>query len=212
MIEPAQRRGFLIVFEGIDGTGKSTQIDLLAAFLGDCGHPVVTTREPTDGPHGRRIRSLYHERAQVSREEELALFIADRRDHVQAVIAPALAHGSVVLCDRYFLSTAAYQGAAGFDPDEIITMNRFAPDPDLALLFELDPTLAVQRIMHHRGDQLNEFEHLDYLQKVDTVFRRMRLPYIRRIDATPSAAVVQCAVRAAVRQLCDQHRTKGALQ
>ncbi|MBE0582485.1 MAG: dTMP kinase [Desulfofustis sp.] len=202
-----QVSGRLIVFEGIDGTGKSTQLSLLQHHLEDRGYSVVATREPTDGVYGQKIRALYRSRDTVSREEELALFIADRRDHVAAVLAPALAGGQIVLCDRYFLSTAAYQGAAGLDPDRIIARNAFAPTPDLALLFELDPREALRRITEHRGDQPNDFEQLDYLQKVDTVFRRMRLPYIKRIDAGPSADLIQQMVRKLVDELLDHHQT-----
>lgn len=199
-------RGRLIVFEGIDGTGKSTQLQFLRRFLEDRGLRVVATREPTDGPHGQRIRNLYRHREQVSRLEELELFLADRRQHVETLIEPSLAGGSIVLCDRYFLSTAAYQGAAGLDPDQIIERNRFAPVPDLALLFELDAAEAVHRIIEQRGDRLNDFEQLDYLQKVDTVFRQMRLPYIRRVDASLPAEDIQRVVRDLVNNLFNQQK------
>ena len=127
-------RGVLIVFEGIDGTGKSTQLALLSSSLKKDGYDVITTREPTDGRYGRQIRALYSNRVSVSREQELDLFLSDREEHVNEVIGPSLALKRIVLCDRYFLSTAAYQGAAGFDPLAIIERNNFAPMPDLALL------------------------------------------------------------------------------
>jgi len=202
-----QGNGRLIVFEGIDGTGKSTQLHLLQRYLEACGNRVVATREPTDGEYGQAIRSLYHSRNTLSREEELALFMNDRREHVTTVIAPALALGRIVLCDRYFLSTAAYQGAAGLDPELIIAQNGFAPPPDLALVFELDPREAVRRITEHRGELPNDFEQLDYLQKVDTVFRSMRLPYIRRIDASPAADQIQQRVRTLVDGLLGHHQS-----
>ncbi len=202
-----QGNGRLIVFEGIDGTGKSTQLHLLQRYLEARGNRVVATREPTDGEYGQAIRSLYRNRNTLSREEELALFISDRREHVTTVIAPALALGRIVLCDRYFLSTAAYQGAAGLDPELIIARNGFAPPPDLALVFELDPREAVRRITEHRGELPNDFEQLDYLQKVDTVFRSMRLPYIRRIDASPAADQIQQRVRTLVDGLLGHHQS-----
>lgn len=113
-----ERKGLLIAFEGIDGTGKTTQIELLAEILRQRGLSVVATREPTDGQYGRKIRELYKNRKSVTPEEELALFLDDRREHVAQVIAPALASGKVVLTDRYYYSTAAYQGAAGHDPQK----------------------------------------------------------------------------------------------
>ncbi len=199
--------GRLIVFEGIDGTGKSTQLRLLWHYLEARGNRVVATREPTDGAYGRKIRSLYRSRSTLSPEEELALFINDRCEHVTSVLAPALADGRIVLCDRYFLSTAAYQGAVGLDPELIIARNGFAPPPDLALIFELEPQEAVRRITEHRGELPNDFEQLDYLQKVDTVFRSMRLPYIRRIDASPAADQIQQRVRDLADGLLDHHQS-----
>ena len=127
MMAKVQRKGLLIVFEGTDGTGKSTQVQLLSQYLQDQGYPVVVTREPTEGQYGRKIRSLYMHRNTCSREEELELFLADRREHVQQLLAPALTQGKIILCDRYFLSTAAYQGARGFDPENILRMNRVCP-------------------------------------------------------------------------------------
>ena len=109
--------GLFIVIEGIDGTGKSTQLHLLAEKLRQLGYAVVATREPTNGPYGQKIRELFVDRGAVSQEEELELFIADRDQHVKEVIAPALADGCVVICDRYYLSTIAYQGANGMDLD-----------------------------------------------------------------------------------------------
>jgi dTMP kinase len=112
--------GLFIVFEGIDGTGKSTQLHLLAEKLRQLNYAVVATREPTNGPYGKKIRELFVDRGVVSREEELELFIADRDQHVKETIAPALEDGCVVICDRYYLSTLAYQGANGMDMDIIL--------------------------------------------------------------------------------------------
>ena len=103
-------KGLLIVFEGIDGTGKSTQMSLLGRFLREKGLTVIETREPTNGQFGQQIRALYTNRNGVSPEQELELFLADRQEHVDNVLTPALQEGKIILCDRYFLSTAAYQG------------------------------------------------------------------------------------------------------
>ncbi len=180
------RKGILIVFEGADGTGKSTQLELLGRYLHDKRFPVITTREPTQGKYGQIIRSLYVNRNNYSREEELELFLADRREHVQEVIAPALEEGKVILCDRYFLSTAAYQGARGFDPENILKLNHFAPDPDLALLFQVPVDIGLHRITSGRGDKLNDFEQRENLGKVAAIFSSIKRPYIQPIDATRS--------------------------
>jgi len=214
------RKGLLIVFEGIDGTGKSTQMSLLARALQKKGLPVIETREPTMGQYGRRIRELYTNRRQVSPEQELELFLADRREHVESLLLPALREGKIVLCDRYFLSTAAYQGHAdavadrsyscsggcdprpnpdgGFSPAEIIEKNSFAPTPDLALLFRVPPPVGIQRITASRGDTPNDFERESALQKVTAIFDSLNLPYIHRIDATGSIESVHQLVLRAV--------------
>ena len=178
------KKGCLIVFEGIDGTGKSTQLQLLEKHLSiGCGLNVICTREPTDGVYGRKIRALYNNREGVTLEEELGLFIKDRQDHVHNLIEPALAEKKVILCDRYYLSTIAYQGAAGSDTEAIARMNNFAPEPDLALLFQLSPEISIKRITQKRGDSLNDFEQHESLKKVADIFENMNFPYIQRIDS-----------------------------
>ena len=196
------RRGLLIAFEGIDGTGKSSQIQLLAATLEQLGYQVVTTREPTDGRNGRKIRSLFSSRARITPDEELELFMADRREHVREVIEPALRSGRIVLTDRYYLSTAAYQGAVGRDPEKIMAANEaFAPVPDLVVLLTLTPDQAIQRIRTLRGEALNDFEQEDTLIRVAAIFAGLDRGYITRIDAAASLVVVRAQVEARVRRL-----------
>ncbi len=199
-------KGVLIVFEGIDGTGKSTQLELLAKALREKGYPVVSTREPTDGPYGKKIRNLYVNRNGVSRKEELELFLADRREHVENLLLPALGDGKIVLCDRYYLSTIAYQGAAGFDLDEIMRMNSFAPQPDLALIFQATPATSIERITKKRGDILNDFEQVESLAKVATVFESLDLPYVRRIDATGTIESIHASVIEATEKILLQNQ------
>jgi dTMP kinase len=196
------KRGILIAFEGIDGTGKSTQIDMLADYLSAKGHEVVTTREPTDGPYGRKIRSLFASRHHLTAEEELALFMADRREHVRELLVPALAEGKVVLTDRYYLSTAAYQGAVGHDPARIIAANEeFAPIPDLVLLLTLSPAESVHRIQNLRGEPLNDFEREDGLAGVAAIFAGFEMAYITRVDAAASPAEVHREIVAKVDEI-----------
>ncbi len=194
-------RGLFIAFEGIDGTGKSTQLQLLADYLRSRGLEVVETREPTDGPYGRRIRELYVDRGSCTPEEELDLFIQDRKQHVAEVIAPALASGKAVLTDRYYYSTAAYQGAAGCDPDRIFSANSFAPVPDMVLLLTMDPEVSVQRIEQSRGETCNDFEQLEQLKKVADLFAGFSDNCITRIDATDAVDQVQADIRRAVQPL-----------
>ena len=195
------KRGLLIAFEGIDGTGKSTQLPLLADWLRGQGCAVVETREPTDGPYGREIRALYRDRSRVSRERELELFVLDRRQHVTECILPALEQGRIVLTDRYYFSTAAYQGAGGSDPAAIFAANAFAPEPDLVVLLTLPVGEGVARIRDLRGETLNDFEQQEQLEKVAALFASFPHDCIVRIQAARPVAAVQAAIREAVRPL-----------
>lgn len=176
-------KGVLIVFEGTDGTGKSTQLSLLEKYLHNNHYPVVATREPTTGKYGQEIRRLYMQRDTRTPREELELFLADRKDHVDNVINPSLLSGKIVLCDRYFLSTIAYQGAIGFDINELVSLNSFAPDPDIALLFHAPLDTGRKRITEGRGETLNDFEKIENLKKVTTIFDSLSYDYIQRINA-----------------------------
>lgn len=199
-------RGILIAIEGIDGTGKSTQVGLLADYLSSSGCTVVQTREPTDGPFGKKIRQLFVDRGQCTPEEELALFIEDRRQHVREVIGPALAAGHIVVTDRYYYSTAAYQGAAGHDPDEVFAKNSFAPEPDLVILLTMTPQESLARIKELRGEELNDFEQEDQLYKVAALFDSFNNACIARIPADGSLRQVGDKIRATVDSLLQEKK------
>ncbi|MDY0391439.1 MAG: dTMP kinase [Desulfobulbus oligotrophicus] len=195
------KTGVLIAFEGIDGTGKSTQLPLLAGFLRDRGYTVVETCEPTSGPYGQQIRALYGNRQQVSPDQELELFLQDRRQHVIKCIQPALEQGAIVLTDRYYFSTAAYQGAAGCDPEQIFSRHDFAPEPDLVLLLTLTPEESLSRIRNLRGESPNDFEQQEQLEKVAALFASFSQSCIVRIPAALPIMEVQAAIRNVVQQL-----------
>lgn len=191
-------RGLFLVIEGIDGTGKSTQAQRLAEWLRELGREVVTSREPTDGPWGRKLRESAAT-GRLSPEDELEYFLRDRRQHVEEVIAPALAAGKVVILDRYYFSTMAYQGARGFDPAEIRRRNEeFAPVPDLLLVLDLEVDAALERI-GARGDTANEFEKRDSLQRCREVFLSLAgEPFVRVISTNGTPDEVGAAIREAV--------------
>jgi dTMP kinase len=164
------QRGKLIVVEGIDGAGKSTQVRRLAEALRSAGHAVTQSREPTDGPWGRKIRASAAAQ-RMSLADELHAFIEDRKQHVAEVIRPALDRGEVVFLDRYYFSTIAYQGARGGEVAAIRRANEaIAPKPDLVLLIDFDPAAALERIRGQRGDTPDEFEKLDQLQAIRSIF------------------------------------------
>ncbi len=193
---PGSGRGYLIAIEGIDGTGKSTLAGELAGALERRGRAVTLSFEPTRGPHGRRIRELAGAGGErVSAQEELELFIADRREHVAQVIAPALAAGHVVILDRYYYSTMAYQGARGVDPAAIERRHEFAPRPDLLVILELPVDEALERITAKRGSIPDLFEGAEYLTQVDRLFRGIEHPNLMRLDARlPTAETVAAIV------------------
>ena len=196
MSDVAERRarGVLIAFEGIDGSGKTTQARRLAHRLRNAGITVVLTKEPTTGPHGARLRASASS-GRLDPEAEVALFEADRREHVAQVIEPALVRGEVVIVDRYYFSTAAYQGARGLDPEAILVRNEaFAPEPDLLVLLEIPVAVGLARI-RERGDGAgNLFEREDALAACAGIFARLERSYVFRLDGTAAEDEVQARV------------------
>lgn len=190
--------GTFIVIEGIDGTGKSTQAKRLGAWLETIGHQVVISREPTDGPWGRKLRESMTA-GRLTPEDELEYFLKDRQHHVEELIQPSLSAGKTVILDRYYFSTMAYQGARGFDPQMIRTRNEaFAPKPDLLLILDLDVDTAHQRI-GNRGDSTNEFEKHDSLTKCRAIFLSLKdEPFVRVIDSNTSLDEVTDRIHQAV--------------
>jgi len=184
-----------IVIEGIDGTGKSTQARLLAEWFREQGREVVLDFEPTRGPHGMKLRESFTG-GRLAPEEELALFIADREEHVAQVITPSLAAGKVVILDRYYFSNMAYQGAIGFDPQEIRDRNEaFAPVPDILFILDLDTDTALARI-GGRGDETNEFEKREDLERCRGIFLSLKdEPFVRVINASKAMEEVQEQLR-----------------
>src|SRR5262245_35036549 len=175
-------RGKLITFEGIDGSGKTTQLRLLENYLGGRGITFLSTREPGGTPLGKIIRSALLAGENVEPLAELLLYAADRAQHVRQVIMPALAAGRLVLSDRFYDATTAYQGAArGFDRELIEQLNELATaglKPDLTLLFDLDAKTAVER--------KNEMVEPDRLESEPLEFhRRVRAAYLELVEREP---------------------------
>jgi dTMP kinase len=166
--EETRPQGLLIVFEGIDGAGKTTQAAALHSLLRAEGVPSLSTKEPTNGSWGTKIRrSAITGRMPV--REELQAFIEDRKEHVQVEVAPALAAGTVVIIDRYYPSNVAYQGARGLDPVEVLRSNAFAPVPDLLFVLDIDPKMGLGRVAA-RGDKADLFEKEDELERARDIF------------------------------------------
>ncbi len=158
-------KGKFITFEGIDGSGKSTQLRLVERYLADAGQDVVTTLEPGGTPLGRQLRSVFLEtKDTISPRAELLLFAADRAQHVEHLINPSLAAGKIVISDRYADATAAYQGAGrGFDADTIARVIDIATGglkPDLTLFFDITVETALERmnVRHTSGTEANRMD------------------------------------------------------
>ena len=197
-------RGLLIVFEGIDGSGKSTQCRMLADLLNKKGIANISLAEPTRGKWGMKIRQLLAKgRNGISANEELEWFMNDRREDVKQNIEPALKSGKVVLMDRYYFSTAAYQGALGLDPQEIRANNeKFAPIPDRVLVFHNSPEKSLERIESSRKET-SAFEKRDYLIEVQNIFKSFTGPNIRFISSDPSLEKVYNQVLSEVQDLFE---------
>ena len=162
------KKGVFIVIEGLDGSGKTTQAKTLTAKL--CRtHNAIYTAEPSKGKIGMFIRNrvLYGEKRPPTAIEAL-LFAADRIEHVQNEVLPALAEGRVVICDRYVYSSLAYQGSAGLNLDWIETINAHALKPDLALFIDVDPE-AVQARLKSRKSVM---ENLETQRKVREIYQK----------------------------------------
>jgi len=184
-------RGLLIVFEGTDGSGKSTQLPRLARRLEAAGRHVVSTREPYDCPAGRAIRAMARSARRVAPEQELAWFFEQRRAHVREVVRPALARGEVVLSDRYFVSTAAYQGARGLDAAAILAASEAEfPAPDLVLWLDLPVATGLERTAARGEPHEPAFEERSFLERVRATMASLARDYIARIDATGDADAV----------------------
>jgi len=156
-------RGVFIVLEGIDGSGKGTLCRLLHERLLKEGCKSVLTEEPTRKETGQLLRA-YLRREDISSETLALLFAADRREHLKDV-ERHLSEGSTVISERYLFSSLAYQCSQGLDEEWIWEINRFAIMPDAALLLDLSPEIALERLRKSRGDR-EVFESLEFLEKV----------------------------------------------
>ena len=187
-------RGRFLVLEGIDGSGKTEQTRRLAAWLERLGHRVVSTREPTDGPFGRRYRAWARAEFEATPDEVLELFLEDRREHLRLVVLPALERFEIVVCDRYKDSTLAYQAAQGLDRERLRALfdTPEFPVPDLVLWLRLPVTTALARM----GAQATErFERAEFLARVDAEYARLGL---EEVDAAGTADDVERALRTRV--------------
>ena len=192
--------GLFLVVEGIDGAGTTTQARLLADWLRAGGRRVVLTAEPTDGPVGRVIRDILRGRMVAGGEEAMALlFAADRALHLHQTVLPAVREGAIVVSDRHYLSSLAYQGVET-EMDWVALLNSKFPRPDLTMLLDIPAEVALARKAADGGEP-ERYEQRAYLEKVRANYleaaRRARAAgeRVETLDASKSIEEVQAALR-----------------
>lgn len=204
--------GLFVTFEGIDGSGKSTQIEMLSSDLEKAGKPFLLIREPGGTEIGEKIRTILLDKAnsKMTARTELLLYEAARAQIVEEKIRPALEEGKVVICDRFFDSTVAYQGyARGLGLEPVDFLNRWSTAglaPDITFLFDLDEQVAYQRRNGRGEEDRLEAEGLLFMKKVREGYleRSKEEKRIRVIDATRTPEMIYDEIKQAVWEVWKQ--------
>jgi dTMP kinase len=192
-------KGVFIVLDGLDGSGKSEMVNLLHNYLFSKSrkYRILTTREPTSGAYGREVRDILKRETDpgINGQKLLELFIKDREEHLKNTILPFLNkpnghEGNIVVCDRYYYSTIAFQAVQGLDMKMLIEINKEFLRPDIAFILDIKPEIALERI---KGREKEKFEKLEFMKKLRMKF--LELPEllkenIKIIDASKDKNVV----------------------
>ncbi|MEJ5285173.1 MAG: dTMP kinase [Brevinematia bacterium] len=179
-------KGFFIVFEGIEGSGKTTQSILLSEKLKNRDYDVIHTKEPGGTDFGEKIRNILLHEDEVSDITELLLFLADRKEHIERLIKPSLEKNRIVISDRYFYSTLAYQiGGRKLDEDMVNYLNNIIVDnliPDIVFYIDIDAEESIKRKKH---------SHLDRIEREEMFFHiNIRNEYLRIAEKSENFIVV----------------------
>jgi len=183
-------KNLFVVFDGMDGSGKSELVKLVSNYLKEKGFQVLTTMEPSDSEEGKKIREILKKELDPSTNGEklLELFTLDRKKHLEKEIKPFLERKNekarIVLCDRYYYSTIAFQVTQGIEVEKTIEKNKNFLKPDIAFILDIKPEIALQRIKHRKKEK---FEEIDFMKKLRENF--LKIPdyledNIKIIDAT----------------------------
>ncbi|HDI73374.1 MAG TPA: dTMP kinase [Candidatus Altiarchaeales archaeon] len=186
-----------IVIEGIDGCGKSTQARLLFEWLMENGHDVLLTAEPTRNRIGIFIREILSGSEKADPKTLALLFTADRYEHLENEVGPALSDGKIVISERYFHSTIAYQSAQGVSREWLNDLNYFVLKPGLTILLDVKPEIAIKRIKRTETNEI--FENRDFLEKVHKEY--LRFDDVKRVDANPRPEIVFDEIKEIVSEL-----------
>jgi len=182
-------KGIFITFEGPEGAGKTTIIEMLLEKLESEGYPMMKTREPGGIEIAEQIRSVILNKNNTAMDgrTEALLYAAARRQHLVEKVLPAIEQGFIVLCDRFIDSSLAYQGfARGIGMDDVYSINTFAIEnrmPDATLYFDIDPEIGLKRINEHKGREVNrlDLENLEFHRKVREGYQLLSRKYSNRI-------------------------------
>ena len=187
-------KGIFIVLDGLDGSGKSEMVKLLGSYISsnnkDCN--VLTTREPTDGKYGKEIRTILanEEDPKINGRKLLELFIKDREDHLKKEIIPFLnktdKEKNIAICDRYYYSTIAFQATQGLDIKMLIEVNKVFLKPDLALILDINPETALERIKIRKKEKFEQLEFMKNLRRRFLEMQKLLNDDIEVIDASKS--------------------------
>ena len=198
------KKGIFIVIDGLDGSGKSEIIKMLHNYLFSKNkkYRIMTTREPTNGKYGEKIRNmLVNEKDPLSSSKKLVdLFIKDRSEHLKKNIEPFLntenGHElNIVLCDRYYYSTIAFQGAQGMEVKELVDKNKGFRKPDLALILDVEPSLALKRIEYRKKEKFEQIQFMKKIRKNFLSLAKMLNDNIKFIDSSKSIKKVFADVK-----------------
>jgi dTMP kinase len=204
-------RGRFVTMEGLDGAGKTTQLEVAADFLKSRGIGLVTTREPGGTALGEALRTLLLDPRQTySPETEALLMFSLRREHIDKVIAPALGSGTWVLCDRFTDASFAYQGGgSGVDWQKLEALERWVQgdlQPELTLYFDVNPEIGRSRAGSIRTPDRFEQERADFHARVRAAYQRRAEEHpqrVRVVDANQKVAAVSAAVRGILDAFCE---------
>ncbi len=185
------KKGIFIVIDGIDGSGKSEIVKMLHNYLFSKSkkYRILTTREPTNGRYGKQIREMLRkEKDPLSSDKKLTdLFIKDRKEHIKNIIKPFLKKTNyyelnIVICDRYYYSTIAFQGSQGISMKLLINKNKSFLRPDIAFILDLEPTIALERIKHREKEKFEQLEFMRKIRKNFLMLPRLLKDNIKFID------------------------------
>ena len=203
-------RGKFITLEGIEGSGKSTSLDTISKILDTLDIEFIITKEPGGGPLGKDLRKiLLDKKTSISPEVELLLMMADRKNHIDNIVEPSLEKGVWVISDRYLDSSYAYQGGGRqIDTSKIDLLTELLklPKPDLTILFDLSPEIALQRAKNRSELDRFESEPIDFHQRIREAYLNLANDNVERyvvIDASKDIQNVKDQVQKKVNQFIE---------